>query len=314
MKTVAAAFALVATIAAFPLAQERPVRRISIPGLITTIAFSPDGKSVIAWDPAGWSSWDAESGRRTGREPVLGKACKRVATLPRSDDGRTIGAICDGRLVMFDVASTASLGDWTPGEKETPIVFTAAPDGALAGIVMAGATGTLKIIDRAGGKPVATLSTPEEVELASFAPAARLVATGGITGVRLWSLPDAKETARIDGGSSHAFSPDGKVIAVARARGAVLADATTGSILRELQGPSTQLRFSGDGGRVAGLNNQQVVVWDSDTGTPRLVLKADEFLSVALSADGLRLLTLSRELRGESTGSTIGIWRVPPRE
>ena len=308
------ASALIAAIVAVPLAQERPIRRINIPGLITTIAFAPDGKSVVAWDPAGWSSWDAESGRRTGRELVLGKACKRVATLPRSDDGRTIGAVCDGRLVMFDVATTASLGEWTPGAKETPIVFTAAPDGALAGVVIAGATGTLAVMDRSGGKPVATLSTPEEIELASFAAGARLVATGGITGVRLWSLPDAKETARIDGGSSHAFSPDGQVIAVARARGVVLADTATGSIRRELQGPSTQLRFSGDGRRIAGLNNQQVVVWDTDTGTARLVLKADEFLSVALSADGLRLLTLSRELRGETTGSTIAIWRVPPRE
>ena len=314
MKTLAAACCVVALAAVVPEAQERPVRRINIPALITAVAFSPDGKSVIAWDPAGWSSWDAESGRRTGREPVLARACKRVATLPRSEDGRTIGANCDGRLVMFDLATTASLGEWTLGPSETPVVFTASPDGALAGIVIAGLTGTLQVVDRSGGAPIARLTTPEEVELASFASGAKLIATGGITGVRLWSLPDAKETARIDGGSSHAFSPDGQVIAVARSRGAVLADVATGAIRREIQGPSTQLRFSGDGRRVAGLNNQQVVVWDVESGGPRLVVKADEFLAMALSADGLRLLTLSRELRGQSTGSTIAIWRVPPRE
>ena len=313
MHTFAAASALVALAAVVVPAQERPVRRINIPALITAVAFSPDGKSVIAWDPAGWSSWDAETGRRTGREPVLGKACKRIATLPRSEDGRTIGANCDGRLVIFDAATTASVGEWKLGPKDTPIVFTASPDGALAGMVIAGLTGTLQVMDRSGGT-IARLTTPEEVEQASFAPDPKLAATGGITGVRLWSLPDGKETVRIEGGSSHAFSPDGQVVAVARARGAVLADAATGSIRRELQGPSTHLRFSGDGRRVAGLNNQQVVVWDTDTGTERLRLKADEFLSMALSADGLRLLTLSRELRGESIGSTIAIWRVPPRE
>ena len=313
MKIVAAA-CLLAVLAAVPVAQERPVRRITIPALITAVAFSPDGKSVVAWDPAGWSSWDAETGRRTGREPVLAKACKRVATLPRSEDGRTIGASCDGRLVLFDVASTASVGDWKLGEKETPIVFTASPDGAWAAAVIAGATGTLQVADRSGGKPIATLTTTEEVEHASFAPGAKAIATGGIAGVRLWLLPDGKETVRIDGRSSHAFSPDGEVIAVARSRGAVLADTATGAVRRELEGPSTQLRFSGDGRRLAGLNNQQVVVWDTDTGAQRLVLRAEEFLAMALSADGLRLLTLSRELRGEATGSTIAIWRVPPRE
>jgi hypothetical protein len=75
---------LSAIVIAVPLAQERPIRRVTIPALITALAFSADGKSVVAWDPAGWSSWDAESGRRTGREPVLAKACGRVATLPRS--------------------------------------------------------------------------------------------------------------------------------------------------------------------------------------------------------------------------------------
>lgn len=313
MKLFAAACVL-AVLAAGPVAQERPVRRITIPALITAVAFSPDGKSVVAWDPAGWSSWDAETGRRTGREPVLAKACKRVATLPRSEDGRTIGASCDGRLVMFDVASTASIGEWKLGEKETPIVFTASPDGALAAAVIAGATGSLQVVDRSGGKPIATLTTTEEVEHASFALDAKTIATGSITGVRLWRLPDGRETVRIDGRSSHAFSPDGEVIAVARSGGAVLADTATGGIRRELEGPSTHLRFSGDGRRLAGLNNQQVVVWDTDTGAQRLVLRAEEFLTMALSADGLRLLTLSRELRGEATGSTIAIWRLPPRE
>ena len=297
-----------------PLAQERPIRRVTIPALITALAFSPDGTSVVAWDPAGWSSWDAESGRRTGREPVLAKACGRVATLPRSEDGRTIGAGCDGKIVLFDVATTKSVGQWTLGEGRTPILFTAATDGSVAAAVIAGATGTLEVLDRSGGKPVAVLTTPEEVEHAAFALGGKAVGTGGITGVRFWSLPDGKEVARIDGGATFAYSPDGGTAVVARARGAALVDAMTGAVRREVTGPSTMLRFSGDGSRLAGLNNQQVVVWDADTGAQRLVLKAEEFIAVALSPDGLRVATLSRELRGESTGSTIAIWRVPPRE
>jgi WD40 repeat protein len=295
-------------------AQERPIRRVTIPALITTLAFSPDGKSVIAWDPAGWSSWDAETGRRIGREPVLGKACGRVATLPRSEDGRTIGAACDGRIVLFDVATTKSAGEWTLGEGRTPILFTAAQDGSHAAVVIAGATGTLEVLDRSGGKPIAVLTTPEEVEHAAFAPGGQALATGGITGLRLWSIPDGKETARVEGGATFAYSPDGKTVALARPRGAALVDPTTGTVRRELTGPSTMLRFAGDGSRLAGLNNQRVVVWDTDTGNQRLVLKAEEFLAVALAPDGLRVATLSRELRGQSTGSTIAIWRVPPRE
>lgn len=305
---------LTGLVAAAPVAQERPIRRFTIPALITAVAFSADGKNIVAWDPAGWSSWDAETGRRTAREPVLAKACGRVATLPRSEDGRTIGASCDGRLILFDVASTKSIGEWKLGEKQTPILFTATPDGSLAAAVIAGATGTVEVSDRSGGKPIAILTTPEEVEHLAFAPGGKAIAAGGITGVRLWSLPDGRETTRVDGGSAFAYSPDGQVIAASRSRGAALVDAASGAILRELQGPATVLRFSGDGARVVGLNNQQVVVWDADTGAQRLVLKADEFIGAALSSDGLRLATLSRELRGESTGSTIAIWRVPPRE
>lgn len=305
---------LTTLIAAAPAAQERPIRRFTIPALISAIAFAPDGKSVVAWDPAGWSAWDTESGRRTGREPVLAKACGRVATLPRSEDGRTIGASCDGRLVLFDAATTGTVGEWKLGPKKTPILYTATADGSLAAAVIAGATGTVEVSDRSGGKPIAVLTTPDEVEHLAFAPGGKVIGTGGISGVRLWSLPDGKETARVDGGSAFALSPDGQLVAVARSRGAVLVDAGTANVRRELLGPSTVLRFSADGARLAGVNNQQVVVWDTETGTQRLVLKADELLSAALSADGLLLATLSRELRGESTGSTIAIWRVPPRE
>lgn len=305
---------LTVLLAAVPLAQERPIRRVTIPALITSVAFAPDGRSIVAWDPAGWSTWDAESGRRTGREPVLAKACGRVATLPRSEDGRTIGVSCDGRLILFDVASTKAVGEWKLGEKQTPILFTASQDGSLAAAVIAGATGTVEVSDRSGGKPTAMLTTPDEVEHVAFAPGGKAIGTGGITGVRLWSLPDGKQTAQVEGRSTFAYSPDGQVIAVARPAGAAVLDATTGAVRRELQGPATLLRFSGDGRRLAGLNNQQVVVWDADTGAQRLVLKAEEFIAVALSADGLQLVTLSRELRGESTGSTIAIWRVPPRE
>ena len=314
MRHLTTVVALSALFVGVTLAQERPIRRVTIPALITALAFSPDGKSVVAWDPAGWSSWDAESGRRTGREPVLGKACGRVATLPRSEDGRTIGASCDGRIILFDVATTKGVGEWKLGEGRTPILFTAAEDGSVAAAVIAGATGTVEVLEGAGSKPVALLATPEEVEHAAFAPGGNAVATGGITGVRFWSLPDGKEMVRVEGGSTFAYGPDGRTVAVARSRGAVLVDAVTGAVRRELTGPSTFLRFSGDGSRLAGLNNQQVVVWDADTGTQRLVLKAEEFIAVALSPDGLRVATLSRELRGESTGSTIAIWRVPPRE
>jgi WD40 repeat protein len=301
-------------IVAAPAAQERPVRRINIPGLITAAGFAPDGKSIVAWDPAGWSTWDIDTGRRTGREPVLAKACGRVATLPRSEDGRTIGVTCDGRLILFDVATTRSVSEWKLGAKQTPILFTATADGSLAAAVIAGATGTVEVSDRSGGKPIAMLTTSDEVEHLAFAPGGKALGTGGISGVRLWSLPDGKETARVDGGSAFAFSPDGQLVAVERSRGAVLADVGSGVVRREAQGPSTVLRFSGDGARLAGLNNQQVVVWDTDTGNQRLVLKGDDFLSAALSPDGLLLATLSRELRGDSTGSAIAIWRVPPRE
>ena len=314
MRFLAASIVLVGMVVAFPRAQERPTRRFTIPALVTAVAFSPDGKSVVTWDPAGWAAWDVESGRQAGRELVFREACGRVATLPRSEDGRTVGVSCDGRLIMFNAGSTRPVGEWKLGEKEPPILFTATPDGSLAAAVIAGATGTLEVSDRSGGKPVAVIKTPEEIDHAAFAPDGRTTGTGGFTGVRFWSVPEGRELSRVEGGSAFTYSPDGRLAAVERSGGAAVVDVSSGAISRELSGPATVLRFSSDGSRLAGLNNQLVTVWDTDTGAPRLVLKADAFMSMALSGDGLRLVTLSRELRGESTGSTIAIWQVPPRQ
>ena len=77
---------------------------------------------------------------------------------------------------------------------------------ALAAVI-AGATGTVEVSDRSGGKPIARLTTAEEVEHLAFAPGGKAIATGAITGVRLWSLPDGRETAHVEGGSTFAFSP-----------------------------------------------------------------------------------------------------------
>ena len=315
VKLTAVAAALCLTAGASISAQERPIRRFTVPGLVIAAAFSPDGKNVVGWDPAGAIAWDAESGRQVGRQPLLGKACGRIATLPKTEDNRTIGVVCNGRLFMFDVGSTGSLGEWKLGEKETPILFTAAPGGSYVAAVIAGATGSLQIADRSGGKPIAVLMTTDEIEHAAFAADGSRLATGSISGVRVWSLPDGKELSRLEAaGPNMALSSDGKLLAASRNRTTVLADASTGAVQRELPGLATELRFSPDGRRLATLNNQQVVVWDVATGTQRLVLKADEFLSVSFSPDGLRLVTLSRELRGESVGTTIAIWRVPPIE
>jgi WD40 repeat protein len=304
------AAALLVAIVVSAAAQERPVRRIVIPALVTAIAFAPDGETLVAWDPAGWSRWDAASGRQRDREAVIAKTCQRVSVLPRSEDGRVIAAQCRDRLVFFDVATGRALGERRLPEKTTAAVYTASLDGKATAIVMAGATDTVRLGDLAGGTETEVKVGSEVEQLLLAANAARLT-VGSWRGVEIRETPGGKLLRSLEGQAAHAMSADGKTVAVLGGQGAVLFDAESEERIRDLEGRVSHLRFSPDGRLLVGWTNQRVVVWDGASGAQRLVLTSDEFVSAAVSPDGRQLATVSLERRGEGTSSLIAVWRLP---
>lgn len=301
---------LVIGAAAGPRAQERPLRTMTVPTLVTTVAFSPDGETLTAWDPSGFSRWTAANGRLTGREPVFAKACERAPVLPRSANGRVVAANCRNRLVFFEAATAAPLGELALPDKQTAAVYSASANGKAAAIVPAGEIDTIRLGDLTGGTP-AELRIGQEVAQLTFDAAGTRLTVGSWQGVEVREVPGGELLRTLKGQGSHALSADGRLVAIVSGPGATLFDAASGDTIREVEGRVSHLRFGGGASRLVGWTNQRVVVWDVATGAQRLVLTGEEFVDAAISPDGSHLATVTLNRRGERTTSTLAVWRLP---
>ncbi|HVL67451.1 MAG TPA: hypothetical protein VM364_09335 [Vicinamibacterales bacterium] len=292
-------------------AQERPERRVTIPALVAAIGFAPEEGMLIAWDPGGSSRWAIDAGRQRGRDPVIAKACGRVAVLPRSEDGRTIGANCRGKLYFYEVTTGRALGEWRLAEKQNAALYTAAADGRTAALVMAGVTGVVVVANLSSGAVSSEIPVGEEVEHLSLSADGARVAIGTARGVELRSLPGGALLRRIEGSAAHALSADGRRIAVVLDGGAGVFDVETGERVRELEGRVSHLRFGAGDRLLAGWTNQRLIVWDVERAAQRLVLTTEEFVAAAVSPDGSRLATVSLDRTGGTASSTLAVWRLP---
>ena len=116
---------------------------------------------------------------------------------------------------------------------------------------------------------------------------------------------------------SLAFSRDGKLLAAGDMAGRVLVWTALGARLHErpCEGPSYQIAFSPDGRRLAGVDREQVIVWDVSTGQEVLLLRGagprpgDGGFNPALawSADG-------RQLAAGNWDGSVSIWDATPSE
>ena len=294
-------------------AQERPTRRLNIPTLVTAIAFAPDGEALVAWDPAGWSRWDVSRGRPTGREPVIARACERSAVLPRSANGRVVAAQCAGRILFFDAASAATLGERPLQEKQTAATYTASLDGKTIALVLAGDLDTVLVGGLAQGEAATSLDIGAEVEQLTLSASGGRLTVGTWRGVEVRELPGGTLLRTFEGGAAHALSADGRRLAMLADGGVKIFDVDSGQMLREAEGRVAHLRFSPDGSSLVGWTNQRLVLWETASGAARLVLTADEFVAAAISPDNTRLAAVGLERRGEGTASTVGIWQLPAK-
>jgi len=308
--TLIATFVTAATAALTAAQEQKPIRRFTVPTLVTTVTFAPDGATITVWDPAGWSSWDAAAGRMRGREPVIGKSCERTSALPRSADGRVVAAQCKDRLFFFDAASGRALGGRQLPEKQTAVTYIASADGSVTAIVLAGATGRVTVGGMSSG-PSTDLQIEGEIEQLSLSSSGHRLTIGTVRGVEVRELPGGKLLRTLEGRASHALSADGRFVAVASDRGAHVFDVESGQRLREIEGRVSSLRFSPDAKRLVGWTNQRVVAWDAASGAQQLVLTSDEFVDASVSADGTRLATVTLDRRGEQTTSVVAVWKLP---
>ena len=242
----------------------------------SSVAFSPDGRSLAAAWVTQVVVWDLSSGRV-------------VATLSGQSVGATVGYNLGVGQISFS------------------------PDGAH--LAVANMDGAPKIWELATGQAVLSLpgeSLP--IKAMVYGPDGRHLATGGDEGlVRVWDAGNGAELSTLAlGGIIHSvcFSADGMRLAAASEDGSVtIWEANTGQPLLSLPRLSGlyDLAFLPDGRLATAGQDGATRVWDSLTGQQLLTLagSTSTVIGVAASPDGSRIAT------GAYDGS-LRIWEAAP--
>ncbi|MCZ8099132.1 MAG: hypothetical protein O9972_14570 [Burkholderiales bacterium] len=237
-------------------------------GSVNAVATLPDGRFATAGEDGRIAVW------RLGRpepETVIKAHDAPIAGLAVAPDGGAIAsASWDGtaRVTPLD-GSAATVFAGHQGNVNS-VAFSA--DGRM--LYTAGYDATLRLWNRSGS-PTRTITTP--TALNAVAVAGDLIVVGGADGqVRIFG-PDGAATGEGEAiGApivSLAAAPDGRRVAAAGARGAVVvADAISGRTLATLVGPGLpvwSVAFHPDGQRlVTGGGDRLVRQWKAATGEP----------------------------------------------
>jgi WD40 repeat protein len=242
---------------------------------VTTIAFSPDGKTLATGgEDSQIVLFDAESGRQ--KLTLKGHGGLPVTKLAFNPKG--------GKLASVGRDTVLRIWDTEKGEQTQSLTGHENPTRAVAysleGKYLASAGEDSAIALWNGDKLLQIFRGHRDfVNDIAFSPDGTILASGAEDDrIILWNVASGKQgftlRGHADGVTGVAFSPNGKLLASASKDGTVrLWDAATGIQRQILKGPTkrlTAVAFSPSGKVLAAAGEDDYVfLWDADSGKPR---------------------------------------------
>jgi len=247
------------------------------------LAFSPDGKAIIAAGFGMIRQWDVASGQPIG-QPLAGYESE-TESMALTPDGKTVIVAEAGDYIrLWDRTARQSVGMFQSPEYGIT-TMALSPDGT---IVAAGSSnaiqkdGRIVLWDVGRGWPIGSTLVANSlgVNAMAFSPNGKILVSAN-SDLIFWDVKAGKpiELAGqplVNGQVwGLAFSPDGKVLAVGGDSGITLWDALTGETYSSpalAYDPSTfpsgvsSIAFSPDGKLLAGAGGTIVRLWDMTTG------------------------------------------------
>jgi WD40 repeat protein len=284
--------------------------RLRHPGPIRSVAFAPNGRSLLAaGDDSPVRRWAVPDGKPLGW--FEGRFGGSIYAMAQSADGKTLATWGADQVVRVWDAVTGKQVRELAGARGRVTALAFSADGTK----VAGARSPEQDVlawDIATGKQVLrTASHPAEILALAFAPDGAALATATLSArgdgsLRLWDARTGELIRRFSRDHGHsravAFLPDGKTLVSAEDDGTVrLWDVASGREVRRLQGhrgAAFAVAVSPDGKSLAsGGEDRTVRLWAAADGRPSHVLAEgrDSILSTAFSPDGRTLAAAGRD-------------------
>jgi WD40 repeat protein len=281
-------------------------------GLVTYVAFSPNGKILAAGTGFGpITLWDPVTGAAIG--PTLTGHTAGITSLAFSPDGAILLSAGDGTVRFWDVTEEGGRAQGEPfateqGEEQGSLFHAAlSPDGTT--LATAGPDGTIRFWNAASRQPIGDPLRGHDaaVNRIAFSPdGTSLFSAGADNWIRQWEVAThrliAEPLTPVGSVVALALSPDGTILASGGDDGSIqLWDVAPepgnfASLLRHTA-VLTAIAYSPDGTTIAtGDDTGVVFLWDaadgSQIGSP-LRGHADDVRGLAFSPDGTVLASAS---------------------
>jgi WD40 repeat protein/serine/threonine protein kinase/tetratricopeptide (TPR) repeat protein len=282
---------------------------------ISSLAFSPDGRRIIA----GYADCDVMDGSRPGHAKVWDAATGDVLidripgpgvgvySVAFSPDGKHVALAGTGQVDVWDLASQRLVRSLR-GHTYVVCEVAFSPDGHY--LASGGVDKTIRVWDWTTGAELRTLAHEAPVAGLAFSPDGSQIASGSGNALKLWSVPSGAELATFHGHQhpvySVAFSPDGTQIASGSSDQTVKLWFATQNLQLTFQKSEAGVKcvaFSPDGHAVAsGGNPDKLQLWDPATGEELLSFEEHHKTgAIAFSPDGQRLAT-------SDLGGEVRVW------